>query len=68
MAKTAGSIASMSDNTDQWYFDTASGEVTQGKVSGWDTRMGPYNSAEDARRALETARSRADAADKWDED
>ncbi|MEY8566638.1 SPOR domain-containing protein [Corynebacterium sp.] len=52
----------------QWYFDTASGEVTQGKSSGWDSRMGPYDSREAAEHALQIARERTKAADEWDED
>ncbi|HJD90982.1 MAG TPA: SPOR domain-containing protein, partial [Corynebacterium urealyticum] len=31
---------------EKWYFDTKTGEVTKGKASGWDTRMGPYDSEE----------------------
>lgn len=58
----------MSDSTGKWYFDTSTGEVSQGKVSGWDTRMGPYDSQAEAERALTTARQRAEAADEWDED
>ncbi|MDN5720354.1 SPOR domain-containing protein [Corynebacterium sp.] len=56
----------MSDN--EWYFDTSSGEVTQGKTSGWGNRMGPYTSKQEAEQALETARARTKAADDWDED
>ncbi|WP_297008445.1 SPOR domain-containing protein [uncultured Corynebacterium sp.] len=58
-----------SDQSDQkWYFDTSTGEVTEGKVLGWDTRMGPYDSRQDAERALETARARTTTADEWDDD
>ncbi|AGP30515.1 hypothetical protein [Corynebacterium terpenotabidum] len=53
---------------DKWFFDTATGEVTRGKVSGWNSRLGPYDTEAEARRALETARARAEAADEWDED
>lgn len=56
----------MSDQ--QWYFDTSSGEVTQGKTSGWDNRMGPYSSRDEAEHALQIARERTRAADEWDED
>ena len=52
----------------EWYFDTASGEVTQGKTSGWDNRMGPYASREEAAHALEIAREQTKAAEEWDED
>lgn len=52
----------------KWYYDLATGEVTQGKVSGFENRMGPYDSAEEARRAIEIAAARTEAADDWDED
>lgn len=52
----------------EWYFDTQTGEVLQGKQSGWENRMGPYGSQEEASRALELARERNKAADEWDED
>lgn len=57
------------DSTDgAWYYDTSTGEVTQGKSSGWDSRMGPYDTKAEAERALTTARERTEAADEWDED
>ncbi|WP_139312062.1 SPOR domain-containing protein [Corynebacterium sp. CNJ-954] len=56
----------MSDQ--QWYFDTSSGEVTQGKTSGWDNRMGPYSSRDEAEHALQIARERTKVADEWDDD
>lgn len=56
------------DNDRNWYYDTATGEVTRGKKHGWDTRMGPYDSEEEAQRALQTARARSASADDWDED
>ena len=52
----------------KWYFDTKSGEVAQGKKSGWDTRMGPYDTEEEARQALRIAAARTEAADEWDEE
>lgn len=59
----------MSENSaQQWYFDTATGEVSEGKVSGWDNRMGPYATEDEARHALDIARQRTEAADDWDED
>lgn len=59
----------MSDSThNTWWFDTATGEVSQGKVSGWETRMGPYPSREDAEQALQRARQRTEAADAYDQD
>lgn len=59
-------MAPMSDK--KWWFDTATGEVSQQKASGWDTRMGPYDSREEAEHALERARQRTAAADAYDED
>lgn len=60
----------MSDSADdeKWYYDTATGEVTRGKVTGWDSRLGPYDSEEEARRALDTARARTEAAEEWDKE
>ena len=51
------------DADSQYYFSPTTGEVTQGKKQGWDNRMGPYSSAEEARNALKTARERTQAAD-----
>ena len=58
----------MTDSDQKWYFDTSTGDVTQGKKHGWDTRMGPDDTEDAARRALATARARSEAADEWDED
>ncbi len=55
------------DDGAQYFFNPNTGEVTQGKVHGWDNRMGPYNSAEEARNALKTAQQRTLAADADDE-
>lgn len=52
----------------KWYYNLATGEVTQGKVSGFENRMGPYDSEEEARRAIEIAAARTEAADDWAED
>lgn len=60
---------SAADN--KWYFNIETGEVSQGKESNWDNRMGPYDSAEEARGALERAEQRnaaADAAEEADDD
>ena len=66
-------LGGMSDNSESngtadWYFDTSTGEVSRGKATGWDNRMGPYDTEAAARAALETARARTAAADEWDED
>lgn len=50
----------------KWYYNIATGEVTQGKDGGWDSRMGPYDSEEEARSALEIAAERTKAADAED--
>lgn len=56
----------MSD--EQWYYDLATGEAVQGKVSGWENRMGPYSSRGEAEAALARAKARNDAWDAQDED
>lgn len=48
----------------EYYFDTASGQVTLGKQGAWSTRMGPYATREEAAHALEKARATTEA---WDE-
>lgn len=61
----------MSDSENQWYFDLETGEVSRDKTSGWDNRMGPYASEEEARNALTVAKNRnkaADAAEEAEED
>ncbi|NKX93140.1 SPOR domain-containing protein [Sanguibacter hominis ATCC BAA-789] len=47
----------------EYYFDTATGQVTQGKQGAWSTRMGPYKTREEAEHALDKARAASDA---WD--
>lgn len=58
----------MSDSDDKWYYDTSSGEISQGKSSRWENRMGPYDSRQEAEHAVEIARARTKAADDWDDD
>ncbi len=53
---------------EQWWYNTETGEVSQEKTQSWSNRMGPYGSADEARRALEIARQRAEAADSYDEE
>lgn len=56
---------------DQYYYNPATGEVTQGKADSWDNRMGPYATREEAEHALSIANERtrrADAADAADDD
>ena len=52
---------------EKFYFNPSTGEVTQGKVTSWDNRMGPYDTREEAERALETAAQRNQVADDQDE-
>lgn len=55
-------------SSDKWYYDSKTGEVSLGKASSWDNRMGPYDSEADAREALTRAAARNEQADNWDED
>ena len=52
---------------EKFYFNPSTGDVTQGKVASWDNRMGPYDTREEAERALETAAQRNQVADDQDE-
>lgn len=45
-------------NEGEFYFNTATGEVEEGKPSSWMARMGPYRTREEAAQALEIARRR----------
>lgn len=56
----------MSNPDEQWYYDTATGKVTQGAESGWDNRMGPYATREEAEHAIKIAKARNEAADAYD--
>lgn len=51
--------------TGDFYYNPATGEVEQGKVSPWTDRMGPYRSRAEAEQALELARARTES---WDEE
>lgn len=55
----------MAENDNEWYYDTKTGEVTQGKQDGYLDRMGPYPTQQAASEALKTAAERNKA---WDED
>lgn len=57
----------MADENNQWYYAPSTGEVTKGKQTGWDDRMGPYASEAEARAAMEKVAARNEAADDWDE-
>lgn len=49
----------------KYYYNVATGQVERGLVSGVTHRMGPYDTPEEAARALETARARNAA---WEEE
>lgn len=57
----------MTASDDKFYFNPSTGEVTQGKVSGWDDRMGPYDTREEAQHALDKAAERTKLADAQDD-
>lgn len=44
----------------KWYYNTRTGDVEYGKLSSFTHRMGPYDTREDAERALKIARARND--------
>lgn len=50
----------------KWYFDLATGDVSTDKKPGWRNRLGPYDSQEEAIKALEIARRRTEEADAED--
>ena len=52
---------------EQFYYNPSTGEVTQGKEAAWDNRMGPYDTREEAQRALDTAAERNKRAEAQDE-
>ncbi len=49
----------------KYYYNVRTGKVEQGYVSGVTHRMGPYDTPEEAARALETARARNQ---QWEEE
>ncbi|WP_262348428.1 SPOR domain-containing protein [Cellulosimicrobium cellulans] len=50
---------------DEFYYNTETGQVEQGKQSTWSHLMGPYPTREAAQHALDKARARTEA---WDEE
>jgi hypothetical protein len=50
---------------DEFYYNTETGGVEQGKQSSWSHLMGPYPTREAAQQALDRARARSAA---WDEE
>lgn len=51
----------------EYFYNTRTHEVEEGRRSDWSQVMGPYATREEAERALETARSRNEAWDAQDE-
>ncbi len=51
------------DERTAWFYNVTTGEVEHGPQSLGRTLMGPYDSREEASRALATARERTEA---WD--
>lgn len=49
----------------KFYYNTRTGKVEQGRKFSWFSRMGPYETREEAARALETAQAKSVA---WDEE
>ena len=50
----------------EYYFNTKTGEVEEGKHSSWMDRMGPYATREEAAHAYELAARRTAASDAAD--
>ena len=53
------------DESTQFWFNTKTKQVEQGRQSHYTDLMGPYASREEAQKALDTAASRNDA---WDDE
>lgn len=58
----------MADHDLKWFYNQETGQVEQGKVSSFENRLGPYDTAEEAARALEIIKERNEAADAIDEE
>jgi len=52
----------MADSAEQFYYNVATHQVEEGRVSDWANLMGPYPTRAAAEKALETAAARAQ---KW---
>lgn len=51
-------------DTQEWYYNTVTGEVEEGPQSPMQNRLGPYKTREDAQKALEIAKKHNK---KWDD-
>jgi hypothetical protein len=59
------------DHSNEWYYNTKTGKVEQYQGAKSGDRLGPYNSPEEAARALEKVQERNESWDndpKWDDD
>lgn len=52
----------------EFWFNTVTGTVEEGRVSPWDQVMGPYPTREAAQHALDSAHQRSEAWDQADQD
>lgn len=50
---------------EKFWFNTKTRQVERGRQSAWDNRMGPYDTEEEARHALDAA---AERSAEWDAD
>jgi SPOR domain len=51
----------------EYFYNTRTNQVEEGRQSDWSQLMGPYATREEAAQALEKARARNDAWDAQDE-
>ncbi len=51
----------------EYWFNTSTGQVEEGRQSGWSDLMGPYGSRAEAEHALDRARRRTEAWDQQDD-
>jgi len=58
----------VSDDARQYWYNTATGQVEEGRLSDWSQVMGPYATREEAQHALDKARARTAAWDAEDEE
>ncbi|MEV6285103.1 hypothetical protein [Kribbella sp. NPDC051770] len=59
------------DHSNEWYYNTTTGEVEPYQGAKSADRLGPYSSREEAARALEIAKEKSEAWDndpKWNDD
>jgi hypothetical protein len=52
----------------EYWFNTETNEVEEGRRSDWSKLMGPYPSRDEAQHALEKAQARTQAWDKEDQE